>query len=267
MICALCREEKGKLIDSHFMPAAAYPHIRGRDEPGNKSPVRINFWQKSAFHTDQQVKNELLCGDCEDLFSKKGERKLGALWATKSGFPLLSILQSEGLPTEGEGFCTYDSKLIDKGISESVFYFVISIIWRAHVWDWGWDRGGYNKALGEKYELLFRNFLLGRSPVLEEALLLVELNTDSKTSAVMRFPTAGRFENDRYHSFELLGMKFILYVGQKLSPNTKEPFVTLNTNTIFISADFRESDEFRRLARHVQSKITPRGNLAKRYER
>ncbi|MFN1266407.1 hypothetical protein [Pseudomonas lundensis] len=265
MICALCEEEKGKLIDSHFMPAAAYPHIRGSSELGNKSPVRINFWQRSAFQTDGQVKRELLCKDCEDLFSKNGERKLGELWANKSGFPLLTALESHILESGANDFTLYDSNKIDKSIIQSVFYFAISIIWRAQVWDWGWETDGYKKALGSKYERQFRDFLLGHIAVLDEVLLLVEINTDLKTSAVMSFPTCRRVSSDRLHTFDLLGMKFCLCVGQRLSATTREPFETLSTNTIFISSNFRESIEFAKLAKHVQSTITPRGHLAKRY--
>ncbi|WLI03101.1 hypothetical protein [Pseudomonas simiae] len=265
MICALCKYEKGKLIDSHFMPAAAYPHIRGRSEQGNKSPVRINFWQKSAFHTDGQVKRKLLCKECEDLFSKNGERKLGELWATKSGFPLLTALQSHDLESDTNDFTLYDSNKIDKNIIQSIFYFTISIIWRAQVWDWGWEADGYKKALGSKYERRFRDFLLGHTKALDEVLLFVELNTDIKTSAVMNFPTCSRVSSDRLHTFDLLGMKFRLFVGQRLSATTREPFETLNTNTIFISSNFRESVEFAELSKHVQSTIIPRGNLAKRH--
>lgn len=260
MICALCKEEKGKLIDSHFMPAAAYPHVRGTEETGNGPPVLINLRRKSAIQTDKQVKRPLLCVECEDLFSKNGERRMGQLWATDSGFPLLDLLNSVAKHSKGERFDVYDSRLLDADIVESILYFAASIFWRAQVWDWGYEEDAYKRALGEHYESKFRGFLLGKEP-LDNVLLLVDVNSDLDTSAVMSFPVSGRSGPDRRHSFSLLGLRFDMYVGRSISSVTRIPFEFHNTKVMFISSDLKKSAAFQKLAGRVQTEVEAKGKL------
>ncbi|WP_144419438.1 hypothetical protein V3H56_12670 [Pseudomonas sp. MS646] len=260
MICGLCKKEKGKLIDSHFMPAAAYPHVRGTGETGNGPPVLINLRRKSAIQTDRQVKRPLLCTSCEDLFSKSGERIMGRLWATASGFPLLDLLNSEASISKGERFDMYDGRLLDAAVVSSIFYFAVSIFWRAQVWDWGYECDAYKRALGPHYELEFRRFLLGEG-TLDNVLLLVDVNSDADTSAVMTFPTSGRIGADRLHTFSLLGLKFSMYVGRSISAVTRKPFEFHSAQIMFVASDHRKSAAFQKLAGRVQSEIEAKGKL------
>ncbi|NWA32733.1 hypothetical protein HX817_14375 [Pseudomonas sp. C6002] len=260
MICALCREEKGKLIDSHFMPAAAYPHVRGTEETGSGPPVLINLRRKSAIQTDRQIKRPLLCSECEDLFSKNGERRMGHLWATASGFPLLDMLNSEAAISKGERFDIYDSRLLEVGVVDSIFYFAMSIFWRAQVWDWGHDGDAYNRALGQHYESKFRSFLLGKTE-LNNVLLFVNVNSDLDTSAIMTFPRSGRIGSDRIHSFSLLGLNFDMYVGRKISSVTRTPFEFHDTQIMFVSSDLKKSAAFKKLACRVRTEVEAKGKL------
>lgn len=265
MICALCKEEKEALIDSHFMPAAAYPHVRGLKGEGNSSPVLINIGKRSAFQTDKQVRQHLLCEVCEDLFSKNGEKKIGQLWATSSGFPLLDALNDKALVSRGDKFDTYDSRLLDQEIVKAVFYFAISIFWRAHVWKWGREGDAYRKALGDTYEARLRSFLLNGCE-LENVLLLVDVNSNRDTFSVMSFPTCRRIDTDRLHSFSLLGMKFSMYVGRAISEVVKAPFALHGTQVMFISSDLTKSPAFWKLAEKIQEKVVARGKLSIRRE-
>lgn len=262
MICALCKEEKGKLIDSHFMPAAAYQHVRGAEETRNGSPVLINIGRKSAFQTDKQIKQPLLCGGCEDLFSRNGEKKMGQLWATKAEFPLLDLLNSKALVSKGIRFDTYDSRLLDQCVVDAVFYFAVSIFWRAQVWDWGRNGDAYRRALGDIYESQFRLFLLGHEK-LEDVLLLVDVNSNLDTLSVMSFPTCVRMGADRLHSFSLLGLKFTMYVGRSISSMVRAPFKLYDSQTMFISSDLTKSPAFWKLAERVQTKVVAKGKLAR----
>lgn len=251
MICALCKEEKGKLVDSHFMPAAAYSHIRGSQPSGNNSPVRISLSKSKSFRTDKQVKRPLLCSRCEDLFSKNGEKVMGDLWATKSSFPLLELLKKSALISHGEHFNIYDSKRLEGKIVDALFYFAMSIFWRAHVWDWQWEEDGYKRALGP-YEKDFRDFLL-KGKKLNNVFLVLDVNSDPKTAAVMGFPTCTRSGSDRLHRFILLGITFMMYLGKGISSIAREPFDLLGVQTYIVSTDLSKSPSFVRLAERVQS--------------
>ncbi|WP_223504286.1 hypothetical protein [Pseudomonas sp. GL-RE-29] len=262
MICALCKQEKDKLIDSHFLPSAAYYQIRGVDELANEGPIHINIGKNSAFYTDRQIKKPLLCGDCEDLFSKNGERKMGELWATKFGFPLLELLRSRPVTTTDSGLNFYDGRTLDQHVVNAILYFAASIFWRAQVWDWGRDKDAYSRALGTKYELGFREFLLGKRK-LENVLLLVDVNSHLKTSSMMSFPTCGRMRGDRVHSFSLLGIKFSMFVGRAISQRTKSPFEFYRTQVLFVASDHDKHPSHMKLAAQIQSNVVAKGKLAR----
>ncbi|MNJ30759.1 hypothetical protein D3C77_253680 [compost metagenome] len=261
MICALCKKEKEKLIESHLVPAAAYQHVRGMGELDNDSPIRINLGKRSAFQTDKQIKQPLLCGDCEDLFSKNGEKKMGGLWATKAGFPLLDLLAPAVLPSGEYGFKVYDSRLLDKRVVDAVFYFVVSIFWRAQVWDWGRDADAYRRALGETYEKKSRRFLLGECE-LENVLLWVDVNSSERVSSVIYFPYTKKFKGGLVHCFVLLGIKFSMFVGRSVARNISSIFDFHHVQVLFISSDHHRHPSFLRLGEAIRSKVVAKGKLA-----
>jgi hypothetical protein len=261
MICALCKVEKGKLINSHLLPAAAYVHVRGNGAIGNSSPVQIQFDEKSAFSTDKQIKQPLLCSECENLFSKNGERRMGSLWATKNSFPLLDILIARAFLGRGEKFAMYDSRALPTEVVSSVFYFVVSVFWRAQVWDWG-SKTTHKASVDADLLERFRLFLLGMCD-LDDVFILVNLNEHSDTRAMMSLPTCSVVEGDTVYSFSLLGLKISMYAGDKVSNTAKAPFQAHGVRLMFISSDISKTPYFQRLAERVQMGVKSRGSLAK----
>lgn len=252
MICALCKKDVDELINSHLLPAAAYAHVRGIKGAGNESPVKINLGVKKAGPTDKQVRQYLLCADCEDLFSRNGEKHLGRLWATRDSFPLLDILNKSAKYSDGKRFVSYDGSKIDCRIVSSIFYFAVSVFWRAHVWEWGRDGDGYKRALGDHYSEAFRKFLL-TGEALEDVYVLLELNTDGKTRGMLGFPSCCKIDGEWIHTFIMLGLRFSMYVGKSVSATTRAPFIHLNTKLIFISSDLSVGSYFHKLAARVQA--------------
>src|SRR5260370_20546655 len=90
-ICTRCRQDK-ELRESHFMPAALYP----------TNAKKLVFTTKAATHTERfEVKQYLLCADCEMRFSKYGESEVLGLVAAKlvprkpHEFPLMERLTAK----------------------------------------------------------------------------------------------------------------------------------------------------------------------------
>src|SRR5262245_63849308 len=83
-VCALCRRQR-ELRDSHLLPAAIYKLLRDPQRP-NPNPVMVT--RKLAGTTSWQVKARLLCDECEQQFSRKGERYVLAQCARRNQFPL-----------------------------------------------------------------------------------------------------------------------------------------------------------------------------------
>lgn len=258
--CRLCQSE-AKLINSHLIPKAAYKFVRNPPAEGGDPPVKIDTREGSANYNEKQVTNFLLCTTCEDLFSKNGEKTLGKLWATHAEFPLLDSLTQDALIVTGERFSIYDPLKIDKKIRDALFYFAVSIFWRAHVWSWGKQTDSYRKALGVKYELSFRQFLLGRAGLPDVKLILI-LNDSYTLNGLISMPYAGKAGSCHVHNFDLLGMKFSLIVGRHPPAVLKAAFAQFNSEIIFLSSDFEYSLDFLQIAKTVQMTVTPKGRLA-----
>lgn len=87
--CKLCLKIKD-LQDSHFMPASLY---RATKEHGcSQSKSGSDNCQRDS-PTSRQMKDFLLCKDCEDLFNKRGEAYAMSLVNRAGRFPLLEALQ------------------------------------------------------------------------------------------------------------------------------------------------------------------------------
>lgn len=216
-LCKLCREQRG-LIDSHLLPKSAYKQLRGRIA-GRQSPVILNPLTGTAFSSDAQVTQFLLCKECEDLFSKKGERQLGKLWSTERGFALRDSLHKLKPIASKRHVTAYNANEIAD--LDSLFYFAISVFWRAEVWGWeGRSNGG---ALGAKYSEMFRSFLLQKGEI-TDAYLIVSVNSNSRYDYVMSFPTARKEYGGVLHMFLVPGLRFELLIGKAIHRTLAEVF-------------------------------------------
>jgi hypothetical protein len=86
--CPLCRKEGKELQESHDISAGVY-RIAGRDgDPVVMTP-------EIFLSTTRQLKEYLLCSDCEQMLAKKGEDYvIPLLRQDKNNFPLLKLLRS-----------------------------------------------------------------------------------------------------------------------------------------------------------------------------
>lgn len=260
-ICALCRND-ARLIRSHLMPRSAYKAARGRGADVPQGLVRIDTAGKSAFFSDGQVVMDLLCAKCEDLFSKNGEKIIGKYWSTEFGFRLRDLLEEQGALAIGPRFSVYDIFSLDSTLRNAIFYFAVSIFWRASVWDWGRAGDRYAGALGPKYEEMFREFLLGNAE-LQNVYLLVTVNATDYLSGLIAFPSFGKIKTARLHKFEVLGLRFALVVGGCVPDDLKRPFVGQCSNMLLISSPLEQAPDFIDLSKFISSKVIPRGRLSK----
>ena len=76
--CKLCLQSVAPLRDSHFLSAGIYRILRDDNE---KNPNPWVLSGKGAVQISRQMKAHLLCADCEQRFSKFGER-----WVLKHCF-------------------------------------------------------------------------------------------------------------------------------------------------------------------------------------
>ena len=68
-LCKLCKQDR-ELRDSHFLPAAVYAQLRN---PADQNPNPVLITKKLSLTTSKQMKDYVLCAECEERLSKFGE--------------------------------------------------------------------------------------------------------------------------------------------------------------------------------------------------
>src|SRR5687768_16628486 len=137
--CGLCELTKD-LQDSHFLPKAFYKlllKLSKEDGQQNPNPVVLN--EKVALKTSSQVKDYLLCKDCEDLFSSGREKWiLEHCWHSSCDFPLRDALQKGKPALKVSGDEMYEgSAVLKSSVISQLIYFAASIFWRGAAHQWG----------------------------------------------------------------------------------------------------------------------------------
>ena len=210
--------------------------------------MRVHLNSSESFFTDMQVTKFLLCADCEQLFSRRGEGPVSKMWATHNGFPLLEQLSSSVSKQSSPKFSLFNPTEIDADILKSLFYFGASVIWRSNVWDWGSHPSIHKGTLGRKYESKFKEFLLGSTDSIEGVKLIIILNTNYNLHRLLRFPACFEGPACCLHEFDLLGIFFKFIVGKNPAPELVAVFNKANTTTIVLDSDMSKSSEMQSLA-------------------
>lgn len=232
--CALCEREVDVLIESHLLPNAAYRAMR---QLGSEQKLlQLNFRDSTVYYHDKQIKAQLLCRTCEDLFSKRGEQPMGMLWATSKGFGLLEILKANAnFQPLNNGMNLYDGDSLPATVVDSIRYFFFSVFWRASVWP-NRLHTGYNGALGP-YAQKIREFLIGGAPTIDFKLLVL-VNTNEDFHSLMRMPALTSAKRVKTHYASMQGLNVMLYLGQSAkSDDNLRTFSGLQSSIAFATLD------------------------------
>ncbi len=82
--CALCEQYK-ILQDSHFVPKAIYRRLSKGVAKDLPAAIKVDPVAGTSILSGRQLKQHLLCKDCENLFSLHGESKVIFLDSFKIG--------------------------------------------------------------------------------------------------------------------------------------------------------------------------------------
>jgi hypothetical protein len=221
-------------------------------EDGGRSPMRVHLNAREAFHTDAQIKRYLLCNECEQLFSARGESQVSLMWATHDNFPLLEQLRC--LPSQaGRRFSMLKSADIPPRILDSLFYFAASVVWRSNCWDWGRYSSEHKGSLGPSFEKKFVSFLKGENSEIKGARLLVTVNTNAELNGMFGFPYYRRSHSCGFHRFDVLGLHFCFLLGDNIHPSLSRPFEVMGSKTIVLLSDVASTPAFESMAKRFYS--------------
>jgi hypothetical protein len=214
--CKLCLQTR-ELQDSHFMPAALYRQGRLDGVP-NPNPTMMTA--RGTVQTSKAIKDYALCRDCEQLFSRKGERYAMSQVTQKGGraFPLLQTLLGCQKTKEAYGFDYYDESVSPTIDRERIGYFALSVFWRAGAHNWRRPFGSHELIdLGWHQEAL-RLYLLGLSPFPKEMMLYFVVCNDPFSQNRFYTPCKSSAPgNTTTHAFQSRGFNFLLMTGNDIT--------------------------------------------------
>jgi len=127
--CKLCQKEKD-LRDSHLIPAGIIRQLR---EPSLGNPHPIVVTDKIVVQSAKPIKDYVLCHDCENLFSKKGEAWVIGHMAREGKFLIYDALKKSKPIAADNDIAVYAGSQIPEIDVDKLVYFALSVFWRSAV--------------------------------------------------------------------------------------------------------------------------------------
>lgn len=217
--CPLCQTSGVELEKSHMMPAALYGK-RNKDY----ELTTIN----GSSMTQEQMRQPLLCGKCEDRFDQNGESHVLKVIAPKAGkrFPLADRM-SVAFPRDFDGqLCRFYAPDFDIDVVQFT-YFAVSVVWRATQTQWMMPDGTMTQKqeLGAFQENM-RRYLTGETFFPSDMGVIVIVSSDEESRR--RFFHPAGFVEGRCINFRFVarGICFRVMMGYQMWPALREASCT-----------------------------------------
>ena len=219
------------------MPASLYRASR------NASAINPNpsmTTTKGTVQTSQQIKDFLLCMDCENLFNKNGEKYVMSLVNRGGRFPLLEILRG-ATPTNIEGsFNRYDIVAVPNVNRVKLAYFALSVFWRAAVHVWKKPEPALEPIDLGLYTESLRKYLLGQTGFPPNVVLFFIVCTDLASQDSFHVPSRGRKAQDTTYTFQTRGINFFMTVGKQIPETIRKNCGVTSINKWIFSRNCEE---------------------------
>jgi len=207
--CPLCLRGNQEIQDSHYFPSGAYKLFRA-ESLNNPNPIAV--WNARMSQTSYQVHDFMLCWDCEQLLSRRGEDWLIPQLADKDGFPLLQTLHSATATQVEHDLKVYACARV-KGIDcDSLAHFGMGVFWKGHAHQWPncerLDFGRYGEPI--------RKFLRAEGPFPKGVALIIMVADMEEPPWFGSFPRLAGKQLFHLFNFYLSGISFCLAVGNSI---------------------------------------------------
>jgi hypothetical protein len=209
--CGLCQQTR-QLKESHLLPSAAYKLAR---DPSRRDPNPVLITKGRSFTSSHQVTTYLLCAECEDRFSRGGERYVLGQCARPGGdFKVRALLENATPLLIDPRFRIFDAAKLRGPKAEQYLYFAASVFWRAAARIWTFDGRPLERlSLGSAYQEQLRLYLLGKAGFPENGRVFVHVWSDARIDFTTTLPSSFRVDGIRRHKFCIPGITFILFLG------------------------------------------------------
>jgi hypothetical protein len=219
-LCALCRRNGQHLKLSHFLPAGVYRATRDETQD-NPDPLKLT--DLGVFRDSRQISDYLLCGGCEEILNKNGERWFLANCWRRDGFQLASVLQDGMVAHSTPNIKVYHAAHLSKVNVRALTYFGASMFWRASVHRWKMAGTKTRGITLGPYEEQLRSFLMGERAFPPNCALWLSVpESITQFTRLSLTPYGGRHDGYYLYKFVALGVGFYLLVGGQIPPAARE---------------------------------------------
>ncbi|MBP5119595.1 hypothetical protein HUS85_27550 [Pseudomonas protegens] len=247
-ICGLC-EGVGIIKKSHLLPKSAYKYLRDLDFDGGSSPLRIDMAMARFGKTDKQVCAYFLCGACEGRFSKLGESLVSKIWAGRSKFLMHDILSDIDPQFISASRLLYSADQISEEISSSLYYFAVSVLWRAV--EWPQRLTGVSQCKTVVSDALLKvlaGFLTGSVNRLDDVFVVVDVNSNRELNDFISFPAPTAHKDCKAVQFDILGLRFIMFLGPDLPSEIQRIRAEYHRSLVLSCSDHLQSKNVKMIA-------------------
>jgi hypothetical protein len=208
-LCKLCKQDR-ELRSSHFLPAAVYAQLRS---PADQNPNPVLITKNVSMATSKQIKDYVLCAECEERFNKFGENWVLANMARPEGFLMQDAVTAAKPIASNENFACYSGAAIPAIDMEALVYFALSVFWRASAHTWK-NVSGYMEGIElGPFEETIRRFLLGEQ-FPDNTVVLVSVWPTKDVLLAAYTPRRGKAPGCHCFNFLIPGLEFKLMTGK-----------------------------------------------------
>lgn len=244
--CPMCVTHK-ELIRSHLMSSGLY----GLCDAPDSDPVVVT--QEVVMQTGRELKDYVLCGNCDNSLSENGESWILPKLARIDGsFPLYEMVRKIGPEYTDERSTLFAAAKNTEVKCEKIIHYAMSTFFKAAVHPW---RGGRAEPLIDlgKYTEPVRAFLRDEAPFPEKMALMVGMSPAPARSIMFTQPYRGSARETHNFIFCVPGMEFVLLVGNGVTEETRRiSFAPAILRPLLVMKDL--SEETLKIARGVSRK-------------
>lgn len=253
----MCQANPVPLRDSHIMPKWSYRRASDPDGiPDLRTP--IFFKNGSAVQTSQQLREYLLCAECE---ARLGHHEDFVARLTYQGDGTVGILEMvRTFPISVPGHRA--ASLVGLDVA-SIARFAASVFWRAHVFS---RRSGSLELWNSQAESL-RRYVLGEKPMPTDTCInMLALGGDASSGqehhTTTAMPGTAKKGNDGWHQFAIAGLVFNLAMGPSAN-NIRKICLVCSSEPHLLVAPWRSIRFLVKVDEKIRAAV-PKGKLARR---
>jgi hypothetical protein len=252
--CKLCQLTKD-LQESHYIPRFAYKANRARQLKNQNAVVMTS---RGIRQDQRQLKDYVLCADCERRFNEGGEKWVLARIPPDYGEPFVlqdQLIKERPLYRE-DGLALYAGANITAFDMDKLVYFAASIFWRGGVHEWEIDGQQAPKVDLHEHEEPLRVFLLGQGRFPSDAWITTDVSSHKPALNGVIVPMAMHSLGWNCYWFYICGLGFSLHSGNAVPSGVKQS-CSQNTSQRIIKMESvfaeRVREYFRTVAKQGQT--------------